>query len=62
MISPFAVGETLTVTYERFGAKKTALVKLATDPQYHIGLIEKNGEIPSKEILQNRQAWLHIKQ
>lgn len=56
----FQPGETVAITFERNGAKKSAEVILATDPTYMITLQEKNGTEPSKKILKARKEWLKI--
>ncbi|MEH6680719.1 MAG: PDZ domain-containing protein [Sediminicola sp.] len=58
IISKFAIGDALKVGYKRFGQENTALVKLTSDPQYKIGLMETTGTVPSKKILRNREQWL----
>ena len=57
-IKTLKVGDSLNIAFERYGDKKTTLVILESDPEYKITLMEKEGEAPSKKILQKRTAWL----
>lgn len=57
-IKTLKVGDSLNVAFERYGDNKTTLVILESDPEYKITLMEKEGEAPSKKILQKRTAWL----
>ena len=54
----FNVGDTLEVTYLTYDQRKTTQVVLSPDPTYSIQMLEKNGQMPSEEILKNRKAWL----
>ncbi|WP_149274496.1 M61 family metallopeptidase [Pareuzebyella sediminis] len=56
----FAVGDTLSVEFERFGVLKTASVVLEQNPEYGIHLMEKFDEQPNPSQLNNRKAWLKI--
>ena len=57
-IKTLKVGDSLNIAFERYGDKKTTLVTLGSDPEYKLTLMEKEGEAPSKNILQKRTAWL----
>ena len=59
-IETFKVGDSLKVSYNRFGQEKTTTVLLEANPTYTLFLIEKNGKKPSTSILENRKAWLHV--
>lgn len=52
------VGDTLAIDFERYGIGKTTTLVLDSDPNYTIYLYEKDGLLPSKEVLENRKAWL----
>ncbi|MFK7813330.1 MAG: M61 family metallopeptidase [Maribacter sp.] len=57
-IKPFAVGDTLTLNFKRFGLEKTTTLELAPDPTYRIQFSEKEGVKPSAIILEKRKNWL----
>lgn len=57
-IKQFEVGDSLEITFERFGNKKTTSVVLESNPHYSISLIEKEGEKPSQKVLKKRKEWL----
>ena len=59
-IKQFKVGDSLKVLFKRFGVEKTTSVHLEANPDYAIFLEEKNGQQPSKKVLENRKAWLTI--
>ena len=61
VIKQNAVGDTLSISYKRFGVEKTAIVTLESDPTYKILLLEKVGVTPSKQILTKRKSWLKVK-
>ena len=57
-IEQFKVGDSLKITFERFGRIQTTTVVLGASPHYSISLIEKEGEKPSKKVLKKRREWL----
>lgn len=57
-IKEFKVGDTLKITFERYGNKKTTSVVLEASPLYSISLLEKEGNKPSRKILKKRREWL----
>lgn len=59
-IKTHAVGDTLTLGFERYGVKKSTQVILQTNPAYTILLMEKEGDEPTKQMLQKRAAWLKL--
>ncbi|MEX0287913.1 MAG: M61 family metallopeptidase [Flavobacteriaceae bacterium] len=59
-IGQFTIGDTLEVKFQRHGQERTTYLKLGVSPAYSIELQEKEGEMPSKEVLDNRKAWLKI--
>ena len=60
-IEKFKVGDTLPITFERFGKEKKTSVVLRPSPQYSIYLMEKEGRGPSKKQLKKRKDWLKLK-
>ncbi|MDB4292009.1 PDZ domain-containing protein [Maribacter sp.] len=60
-IEKFKVGDSLSVSFERFGKEKTTQVILESNPNYSIFLMEKEGGVPSSEVLEKRKQWLKIK-
>ena len=59
-IKTLKIGDSLQVVFDRFGMEKSTTLILAKDPAYSISLIEKDGSMPSKQILENRKAWLKL--
>lgn len=57
-IKQFAVGDSLSINFKRFGVEKTTVLILEANPAYNIFLSEKEGGMPSKEILAKRKNWL----
>ncbi|TMM59280.1 M61 family metallopeptidase [Maribacter algarum] len=60
VIKQYAVGDTLSFNYIRFDVEKTTVVTLEPNPSYKILLSEKEGIIPSKEVLSKRKSWLKV--
>ena len=59
-IKQFAIGDSLSINFKRFGIEKKAVLILAPNPTYKIFLAEKEGAMPSKKILARRQRWLKV--
>jgi len=59
-IKSFAVGDTLSIKFKRFGVEKSAKVILEANPAYKIFLSEKKGITPSDKILTKRKQWLKV--
>lgn len=59
-LDAFKIGDTLKVNFKRYGAEKSTVLVLGKNPAYMIFLDEKDGVTPSKEIMENRKAWLKI--
>ncbi|MDO6515842.1 M61 family metallopeptidase [Zobellia uliginosa] len=57
-IEKLKVGDTLKVTFERFGVEKRCTVVLGANPDYRLLLMEKEGGKPSKKQLRQRNDWL----
>ncbi len=50
------VEDSLNIAYERYGVKKNTLVILEPNPEYKILLMEKEGEEPTKKMLEKRAS------
>jgi predicted metalloprotease with PDZ domain len=59
-IRQFKVGDTLTISFKRFEKEGTTTLVLGSGPDYTIQLLEKNGNMPSAEVLTKRKEWLKI--
>ena len=57
-IEKLKVGDTLKITFERFGAEKKTTLLLKANPDYSLLLMEKEGDEPSKKQLRKRADWL----
>lgn len=57
LLATMPVGQKMTITFERFGKKKTTEVTLTSDPTYTISLEEK----PNRKMKKARSAWLDKK-
>ncbi|MBT2160024.1 M61 family metallopeptidase [Zobellia barbeyronii] len=57
-IEKLKVGDTLKITFERFGAEKKTTLLLKANPDYSLLLMEKEGDKPSKKQLRKRADWL----
>ncbi|MGS0526031.1 PDZ domain-containing protein [Zobellia nedashkovskayae] len=57
-IQNLKVGDTLKLSFNRFGVEKHATLTLKANPDYHLFLIEKDGKAPSKKQLHKRNNWL----
>ncbi len=57
-IKQFKVGDTLEVTFTRFGTERVTNVILEGNPSYSMILMEKEGQKPTKRMLQQRKLWL----
>jgi predicted metalloprotease with PDZ domain len=60
-LKQFALGEPLEVKFTRFGEEKTTEITLTPSPDYVFSLMEDKDEIPSKQVLEHRKAWLKVK-
>lgn len=59
-IKTLPIGDTLNLTFERHSVEKNTLLILKPDPSYKIELMEKEGEKPTKKMLQQRLSWLKL--
>ena len=59
-VKQLKVKDSLTINYKRFGVEKIAIVTLDSNPNYDIFLSEKEGAVPSVEILEKRKEWLKV--
>lgn len=59
-LEPLKIADTLDITFERYGKKKSTSLILAKNPEYAIFLNEKEGVTPSKAVLRMRKNWLKI--
>jgi len=59
-IEQHAVGDTLSINFKRFGAEKTAIVALESNPTYKILFFEKAEITPTAKTLAKRKQWLKI--
>ncbi|MUH36537.1 M61 family peptidase [Zobellia amurskyensis] len=57
-IEKLKVGDTLKITFNRFGAVKKTTVILKPNPDYSLTLMEKEDAKPSKKQLRQRTDWL----
>lgn len=57
-LEPLKIADTLDITFERYGKKKSTSLILAKNPEYAIFLNEKEGVTPSKAVLRMRKNWL----
>ncbi|OWW26497.1 peptidase M61 [Zobellia sp. OII3] len=57
-IEKLKVGDTLKITFERFGTEKRCTVVLGANPDYRLSLMEKEGGKPSKKQMRQRKEWL----
>jgi predicted metalloprotease with PDZ domain len=57
LLATMPVGQKMTITFERFGKKKTTEVTLTSDPTYTISLEEK----PNRKMKKARSSWLDKK-
>ncbi|CAM4126209.1 M61 family metallopeptidase [Zobellia nedashkovskayae] len=57
-IEKLKIGDTLKITFERFGVEKHTTLILKANPDYHLFLTEKDGKAPSKKQLHKRNNWL----
>ena len=57
-VKQFKVGDTLAITFTRFGIEKTTNLVLEPSPAFTIILLEKEGQKPSKKMIQQRKLWL----
>ncbi|CAM3452491.1 M61 family metallopeptidase [Zobellia roscoffensis] len=60
-IEKLKIGDTLKITFERFGFEKQTTLVLESNPDYSLFLAEKEGLKPSKKQLRSRQEWLKTK-
>ena len=60
VVRQFKVGESINISYTRFGRQLNTTVVLIPNPAYVIELQEKNGIAAAVAILKNRNAWLKI--
>ncbi len=61
ILSQYAIGDTATIQFSRYGVLKSVKVRLIKDPRYTIMSFEKAGLEVSPKILQNRKNWLDKK-
>ncbi|MEK6478411.1 PDZ domain-containing protein [Catalinimonas sp. 4WD22] len=61
LVSTFSVGQTVELSFERYGKARKASMELKADPTYATLLMEQKDEKPSKEAVQMRQSWLEAK-
>lgn len=54
------VGDTLNIGFERYGLAKNTSLALGANTAYTISLIEKNGEVAPKQVLEKRKQWLKV--
>ncbi|MBD0778000.1 M61 family metallopeptidase [Maribacter sp. ANRC-HE7] len=57
-IQGLKVGDTLKITFNRYGVQKETNVVLASNPKYRLFLLEKEGAKVSKKQLRHRSEWL----
>lgn len=59
-LKQFAIGETLTINFTRYGEQKSTELILTPNPDYSFSLMEDKNEAPSQEMLEQRKEWLKI--
>ncbi|WP_368662458.1 PDZ domain-containing protein [Zobellia laminariae] len=57
-IQKLKVGDTLKLSFNRFGVERNTNVILKANPDYRLLLTEKEGDKPSKKQLRQRADWL----
>lgn len=57
-VKQFKVGDTLAITFNRFGVEKTTNLILEPSLAFATELLEKEGQKPSKKMIQQRKLWL----
>ncbi len=57
-VRQFKVGDPLAITFTRFGVEKTTNLVLESNPAFTTVLLEKEGQKPSKKMIQQRKLWL----
>ncbi|RYC52113.1 M61 family metallopeptidase [Flagellimonas olearia] len=57
-LKQFNIGDSLKVSFSRYGVPKTASLILRPSPDYSIHLMEDKEQTPSTPMLQQRKSWL----
>jgi len=57
-LKQFNIGDSLEVSFTRYGVPKTTSLVLRPSPDYSIHLMEDMEQNPSKSMLQQRKSWL----
>ena len=57
-LKQFKMGDSLKVSFSRYGVPKTASLILRPSPDYSIHLMEDKEQTPSTPMLQQRKSWL----
>lgn len=57
-LKQFKMGDSLKVSFTRYGVPKTTSLVLRPSPDYSIHLMEDKEQTPSKSMLQQRKSWL----
>jgi predicted metalloprotease with PDZ domain len=56
----FKVGDSIRLTFERYGQTLSTTAILKADPKYSITLLEKTANVPIKKMLEQRKQWLGL--